>query len=750
MSTENFLSSIIRSCTKEEFDKVIKAYLKYVLHLSQIIKSDGPGDGGNDIRILDDGNSKRQVQLTIQKSDTSKKLSSLEDKILTDCKKAYENHSALGSEAVLNFFYSQPLSNASRRRLEKLSRENYMIELRILDSDDIAEIAAQYEELKSCIIDLDPKLKESFNSSQSHDYSLVYDLVGFGNTADIKKDIVEAYVIQALFENESLSIDGIVSKCADKFHTKEGKSFFERLLNKIYSTRKELNYDKINKVYSLTEAKKAEVEKRLRQQQEDECLFERAIKDILAEHGQEKQYAIYVSCLKDLYTTNFSASFDVSGITDETSLNMLKRKAQENGIANVDSFITKLLQVCENNKYLQKVCASNVFGKKVSLDNLEQYAKNNKSIYIDTTIALYLLCYYYDPDLDYDLYYYRMAVTLYLFCKKHNLKLHIVDRYLWELQRNVSEALSLVPFSYCEFFGSLGSTRNVLYNHYLHLNNGDKDSISFDDYLSNYGFRNRQSREEIDAIIQSHLLRLGIETVRMKDYEKSIAVKSIEDYIDKHNRKKTAFAIDNDALMMEFLSDNDSAVHPLDPVFITWDKTFFEVREDYLNQKPYVHGWMQFVPNQFVDRYSLLSFSINEETITKEMLAIISDDLVKQTRTLADALSTIIDLNDKVGLKYTKKLAEMRESLISNIKDFSDFPQKEVTHSDLDDVVFDLIEHYRGNRGFEELFKHEGMIDAVMAIIDDAVQTYSVNHTIGNSVFSAMDELITSLNDAKQ
>lgn len=744
MSTTNLLVQLIRSCTKEEFDKLVTTYLKVVMHYSLVINSDGPGDGGIDIRVLDIDGRKQQFQLTIQKNETNAKMKDLEQKILSDCKKASNNHMSFGYDKALQFFYSQMLSNSTRRNLEKKARDNSGIELTILDASDIADIAVQYPELESFILDLSPELTNSSNSkNDSSEYSLVYDLVGFGKTADIKKDIVEAYIIQVLYEDGPQTLDGLAENCAVKFHTNEERKFFERLLNNLYSIRKELNYDKVIKTYSLTEGKKAEVDKKLKCQQEDEFSFERAIKDILIEYEQENNYEQYVNCLKDIYTSNFSESFMASSQTDETKLDKLKRVAIQNGITRVKTFITCLLQVCENNKYLQKVCASNVFGKKISLDNLERYARDNKTIYIDTTIALYLLCYYYKPDSNYSLYYYKMAETLFLFCKKHNIKLHIVERYLWELQRNVSEALSLIPFSYCEYFRDLGSTRNVFYNHYLYICEEDESSLSFEEYLSDFGFRSKQTKYELDATIQGHLSEHGIETVKMKEYDKSVSVKIIEEYVIQHNRKKTLFAMDNDAIMMEFLADKDTNVHPLDPVFITWDKTFFEVRDEFFKRKTTAHRWMQFVPNQFVDRYSLLSFSINEETITKEMLAIISDDLVKQTRTLADAIAAFINPDDKVGLKYTKKLAELRESLICNVTDSSDFSIKDMPHSSLDDVIFELIEHYKGNSSFEELFKNESMVDDVMEIINKAVMSYPQSQVIGNEIYESIDNLLS-------
>ena len=73
---------------------------------------------------------------------------------------------------------------------------------------------------------------------------------------------------------------------------------------------------------------------------------------------------------------------------------------------------------------------------------------------------------------------------------------------------------------------------------------------------------------------------------------------------------------------------------------------------------------MQFTPSQFIDRYSLLSFSINEETISKDILALISGDIIQHTTSLIDSLALIINPKDEVGLEYTKRFTQMKDSQI--------------------------------------------------------------------------------------
>ena len=174
-----------------------------------------------------------------------------------------------------------------------------------MDSDDIADVASQYPELMSFILSINPEIADSLKTAKEpSDFNLIYDLVSFGKTADIKKDIVEAYVIQVLFEEGALSTDGIVEKCKSKFHTGEGKSFFERLLNKLYSNRGELIYDKVTKKYALTERKKSEVEEKLKQQLEEERSFEFAIKEVLSKYAQDVTTERTVSTVAEVVSFN--------------------------------------------------------------------------------------------------------------------------------------------------------------------------------------------------------------------------------------------------------------------------------------------------------------------------------------------------------------------------------------------------------------------------------------------------------------
>lgn len=75
---------------------------------------------------------------------------------------------------------------------------------------------------------------------------------------------------------------------------------------------------------------------------------------------------------------------------------------------NPNELVRQLINVCDNNKYLQKLCASFIFCKKSNINNLQRYAHEKKQVYIDTTIALHILCFFYKSS-DYNNYNYVLS-----------------------------------------------------------------------------------------------------------------------------------------------------------------------------------------------------------------------------------------------------------------------------------------------------------------------------------------------------
>jgi hypothetical protein len=72
-----------------------------------------------------------------------------------------------------------------------------------------------------------------------------------------------------------------------------------------------------------------------------------------------------------------------------------------------------------------------------------------------------------------------------------------------------------------------------------------------------------------NSTIEYYLSQLGIHKIEIqKDYDIEEVEKIIQSELITSNKFKTKFSLVNDAIMLEFLADNDPDVNPLQPVGI--------------------------------------------------------------------------------------------------------------------------------------------------------------------------------------
>lgn len=757
MSRVKQLIQIINACEKKEFDIIVKSYLKNVYGYERVVVTDGKDDTGIDIKVFDIGSEKNQYQMTIQKSENTQQKSQLKTKIFEDVAKAKINAEEYGYSYRLYFFYSYEMTNKTQREYKREALTQHNIDLEIIDANQIAEEAEDFWALQQTIYKISGFEEFKIKTSQydSDNKNLIYDLISFGKASDIKLELVEAYIIQCLYENDSLSQTEIAKLCIAKFSSKENTTFYTKLINKIYSKDKRLVYSKESKKYSLSVEERKKLASLIEQNKLDEQHFFNELVTILKKYNQEDNLSKYIDLLYDLYINNFSKRIRLSDDIEKLELNNLftytKKQLKDTQLCK--QMILNLLTVCDNNKYMQEVCASAIFGSKINIDDLQNYAKEKKFVYIDTTIALHLLCYFYEQDNDYENYYYQLSKQLSEFCRKNSIELHLTNRYMWEITTHIQEAFNLVPFTKLSNFNSLGKSKNVFYNYYCYLFESDIIDCSYEEFLSNFEFKNSNNRSSDNhhnnQLIEQYLNNLGIKIIDItKTYDINATSKILGIQLASSNRNKTAFALNNDAIMFEYLGDNND-VHGIDPIFITWDKILFKVLKEFFTKNPSALRWMQFTPSQFIDRYSLLSFSINEETITKEMLALLSGDIVNHTYSLLDSLALILNPEDKVGLEYTKRLVEMKDSQIYTTDKQSDEISENTDNNALDTTVFHISTHYRGNEiqynNIKKLFMSEEHMEEVLSIIDKSNKIIIEKHSFDKNIIDELDKIIAKL-----
>lgn len=757
MSRTKNIISIIESCEKAEFDKIVKSYLKEIHNYNRVVITDGKDDTGIDIKVFDLNNQSAQYQLTTQKSQTLQEKKQLEYKILEDLGKAKENLIKYGYSNTLFFFYSKLLTNKVIRNYRKIALKDFGVNLEIIDANQIAEESEEFLVLQKTIYDTsglaDFKLKESI--FENNERNFVFDLIGFGKPADIRLQIVEAYILQLLFDTRQLHLNDIILKCMAKFNAKENRVFYDKLLSRLQSSKK-IYLNKDNDNFQLTVSEISRISNLHFQAQLDEDNFTKNIFSILKSYQQETNIDIYILHLKKIYSDNFnsdisdvinnSATSDLSGISRDFINYITKELSSEYSAKKI---ALDLFNFCDENKFIQKICAGKVFSDQTNLNRLEDYANTQKRVFIDTSLALHALCYYYKPKCHYKNYFYHTTHSTLEFCKKNAIKLYIPEFYLWEAQNHIREAINLIPFTYLPSFQSLGKSRNVFYNFYVYLlNEGLEDNLNYESFLVKFGFKKYDSYKTHNQFILKYLTDLGINKYILEyEYEIEDTVKMIQSQLIVDHKFKTKFGLNNDGIMIEFLGHDDSEVHPLKPVFITWDRTFFKIQSKYYLKNPTAQRWLLFTPSKFIDHYSLLNFSIDSESVTKEIISLLSDEIIQSTHTLLDSLIFLLNPNDEVGLEYTRRLAQIRDEEIYRVRENQVIPPEDFEgEAVIDDVFFKLTTHYREDDKdidlLKKVFTKKNYVDTVINIIVEAVNVYYTLNQFDEAVISKFDVLI--------
>lgn len=309
----------------------------------------------------------------------------------------------------------------------------------------------------------------------------------------------------------------------------------------------------------------------------------------------------------------------------------------------------------------------------------------------------------------------------------------------------IYEAFNLVPFTQLLDFSMLGNSRNVFYNYYNFLKDANIIDFSYREFLNDFDFKNSDNTLNCKHA-ERYLKDMGVLVVDLPQYDIQNEIKIIGTKLSETNRYKTTFALNNDAIMLKFLGDNNVEIHPIDPVFVTWDKTMFGVLNDFYRTNPLANKWMQFTPSQFIDRYSLLSFSINEETISKDILAMLSGDIVQHTTSLIDSLALILNPNNEVGLEYAKKFAKMKDTQIYMTERTPDSGFENPDNYAIDYIVSKIVNHFREDNqkylSFKTLFSSMEFFDKIITIFSDAVDYYQYNKKFDPSIIDRFEELL--------
>lgn|GEM_PF-810612 len=765
MSQDKLNLQLVQSLKSYELNDLAILYLNEVEDQKNIISCDGTGDSGLDLRPASFDNITIQYQAT-----TQAKL--FAGKLKLDLTKAKENVDNYQLPKRVFYFYSYPLTSDAILGYRKMAKDEYGINLNIIEANAIAQIATIYNSLSSFLIETAELEKYKQENSEYFSDSKVkafYDLMSFGATTDIKYNIIKSFVLNFLFNSGETKIVDVLIKVNSHFSSDFSEDYFGGIIRRLSTERR--IYIKKQVDIELREEEKARIDRLLEDYRIEEALLKKNLTEVLERYLLVDEVDTIIEKLAHLYESNYSVNLgefthrqsnfnDLKSAT-ESFESFIKSKLEFVGSDCTPSKLAnEIVQISDEFEILSRIAIGSVYSKVSNPERLNDYISqhhNNKGIFLDTNVIINLLLVYYEWGIEYDNYHYKISKELIQFIKSNDLHPRTIRSYVLEVANIFEQAVAIIPFTKLPIFEDLGGSKNILYNFYIFLKTAallHEGVETFEEFLAEYNIKPTAELDNHPYFSRiKYLLEdvLNIEVEHPKHYDIGETKKLMQRDLRDHTKTKSSFAINNDSIMFDRLGDKDSSVNPVDPIFCTWDKSLNSFRKKYFEENPSCTKWLMYTPTRLMDHFSMLNLQVKHGTLTNEVLSILEEDFSFQekTQTLLDSMLTIINPNNSIGLKYVTELANLRNQEILQVdRKHEDIPDEQIDTNPVDKVLHDLFLKYMISEEEDSLdklkkvFTKEEFYDEIFSLLSKMIKTVAQTGSVEPIQFEDMDKIV--------
>lgn len=777
MNVSKNYSRWLHGLTKEQFDELVKVFVCIDFNVDLIAITDGKGDGGIDLKILE--NKRKQqipIQLTVERNPKTKFKKDIDKIAILVDEKNYQS--------VIHFFTTEGISEDIEYELTEYAKNNHQIELKLYDCDIIAAYLQKpkYVLLKDKLFQILGDIGTNIESYFDEFDKMKFDLLAYSSeTFELKSKFIEAFILHSLFieKDSKMNLDDLTSKINVKFGDSLNQEFCHRKCQ-FLETKNRINISNSTpKIVSLTTDTFNELNSIAKEIQIQEIEYLRDIETIISKYSIKDESKNLVDQIYELLKSNYvKDSKEINSDSEQNgdlySTTNLKRyfKDHLSDLTHIEAVVNDLIEINKTNDFLQKICAGDLFKELINSPEFDAYQRrSSKSIIIDTPVLIYLYRVFIETNYDSKDGKHQIVSHLNSLIKNQNSSLIFLttDKYLSELSNQIFDAVNLIPSIELGIFDILGGSSNVFYSLYREM---VEDGFITDDYISfiinsgiNYkGLNENQLKEYIKEFIETVFIDNHIQIQYLKDYSRMPEYKNQftdikreleEIYLQKKSiRNKNA--INNDASLLmyfydEYLEDDEILI---DPTLLTWDNSFIEFRKNYHKKHPGKNFWHLFRPSKFLDHHALLTFRIDSEAISNDFISITQGefDIKEKVQNLNDILNRIIDMRTSEGTKLTTGLAEIRKNYIYKIQNSH---EEELTktelqnHQPIDELMFNMSKHYLYGYSiysvdqFKNTLKSDDFIESLLGLVNKSLENYLETNNYGYDIQKETDFLLS-------
>lgn len=676
-ATRNFVQEAIKGLSPSEFSEFIKIFQLNYWKYEEVIDVDGTNDGGCDIKVY---KNKREIKKCIQI--TTQKF--IDTKIKNDLKKVSFMVSSYGYSPKFEFYCTIPVSEEKVNEYKKFAIDNYDIELEVFEAKRLSQIDCReaidfiYSLHEGIVIN--PETVDLDKSTK-----ILYDLLANGkDSTDIKNSFIDSVIISILYEKSPINISDLKKEL--EFRIQKNFPDIQHSINRLKTDKRIVKDANDSTLLCLSEAEHDSVRDIYATSGMMEREFKEKLSNILSTYSITFSDSIFEK-LVELYKTCYNSDLDstISESEQETTLKKIFENFKKYLLTliprqeEIDSLITEIYILCEENNYLNRITASESFLSLYKSNKLEKYLnRKKKDIFLDTPAFVYFLCSCYGAEnKDWDNPYYKSVKSLYKLQEEHpdQINFCITRGYLQEVVGEIMKALQfskIATYNY-NLFRNLGETRNSLINYYFYLKrngileeNTETKITSFEDFLvylclDNVDVNDKHFYTETMQALNEFAELNNIQIIEQNGNDNFRNAKTeYEKILLKDTKNKSRTAIRNDVNQVLLALEQNS---PKDCYLATWDNTIYKLRDKFRADDEFSRYSYFYIynPARLSNKIALECFNINKSALTNEIFAY-ADSRYDISNRMKSLLELIAPFFNKAGKnKLMRTLAKIRK-----------------------------------------------------------------------------------------
>jgi len=389
--------------------------------------------------------------------------------------------------------------------------------------------------------------------------------------------------------------------------------------------------------------------------------------------------------------------------------------------------------------------------------------KGVKILVLDAQILLRMLCTEYKFNAEYNDLEYGSVSLFFESTQESSLEIDYSTyfHYVEEVYGHIRRGLILSELLDLKLFDGFSNSDNVFFNYWNFLKQkGLNKGLNLENFILKelLGISDKINLKspDIKKTIVNRLSKiynsLGLEIVNIPYSNNKLSEIKRQYEIKLYNRTRRAKTINNDVQTAMFLGDKNNekySTHDMTEVyFITWDTSFYDLREIVANTEGYT-SWYIYPPLKFSEKIDMINFKINPKIITYNLISLVESIFNKgqNNASFLDVMSMFFEKGDISNLSLAKKVVNLEEKLLQERPPKESEKQKETP---LLQLLLNVHEKYTSSETdhtFEhviDVFSNAELSEPLFKLLSQEVQGMMNEKHITKEFYTNLDKIIST------